>query len=78
MIRTIAGALLVCCCSVASAQNVPSPGPTNPAPSNPQGKEGATIVVNPTAEECKRGWDPSTKWTKEQFDQFCTRLGASK
>jgi hypothetical protein len=78
MIRNITGALLVCCCSVALAQNAPSPGPTNPAPPNPQGKEGATIVINPTAEECKRGWDPSTKWTKEQFDRFCTSLGASK
>jgi len=64
--------------SASIAQSTPSPGPTNPVPPNPQAKSGATIVVNPTADECKRGWDPGMKWTKEQFDQFCRRLGASK
>ncbi|HET6928516.1 MAG TPA: hypothetical protein VFI48_16830 [Hyphomicrobiaceae bacterium] len=45
---------------------------------NPQTKPGGTIVVNPTQEECKRGWSAQMRWTKDQFDAFCARLGASK
>lgn len=67
---------------IAVAQNSPGPttgpGPTNPVPPNPQSQPGADIVLNPTADECKRGWDGSLRWTKEQFDSFCTRLGTSK
>jgi hypothetical protein len=62
----------------AKAQNSPAPGPTNPIPPNPQSKSGATIVVNPTVEECRRGWEANMRWTKDQFEQFCMRLGASK
>jgi hypothetical protein len=71
-------ALCVLMSASSSAQSTPTPGPTNPTPPNPQSKSGATIVINPTTEECRRGWDASMKWTKEQFDQFCARLGASK
>jgi hypothetical protein len=60
---------------MALAQNTPAPGPTNP---NPQAQPGATMVINPTEQECRRGWDPSLKWTRQQFEEFCTRLGASK
>jgi hypothetical protein len=63
--------------SSASAQN--SPGPTNPAPqTNTQAKPGATMVINPTQEECRRGWNVTLRWTKEQFEQFCAQLRASK
>jgi hypothetical protein len=63
---------------LALAQNTPAPGPTNPTPPNPQAQPGATMVINPTEQECRRGWNPSLKWTKEQFEEFCTRLGASR
>jgi hypothetical protein len=56
----------------------PTPGPTNPTPTNPQAKAGSTIVVNPTVEECRRGWSTGLKWTKEQFDEFCSKMQASK
>jgi len=59
----------------------PRPGPTNPgAPpsTNPQAQPGATIVVNPTTEECRRGWSSGMKWTKEQFEHFCRTLQSSK
>jgi hypothetical protein len=49
-----------------------------PSQANPQTKPGGTIVVNPTQEECKRGWSAQMRWTKDQFDAFCTRLDASK
>jgi hypothetical protein len=58
----------------------PQPGPTNPGvlSNNPQAQPGATIVVNPTTEECRQGWNSSMKWTKEQFEHFCTTLQSSK
>lgn len=59
----------------------PQPGPTNPtvpSSNNPQAQPGATIVVNPTIEECRQGWNSSMKWTKQQFQHFCTTLQSSK
>jgi hypothetical protein len=59
----------------------PAPGPTNPTPpaaGHPQAQPGATIVINPTLEECRRGWNSSMKWTRPQFEHFCTVLQASK
>lgn len=63
----------------AFAQASPTPGPTNPAPvPNPLAKPGADLVINPTTEECDKGWRPGLKWTREQFQQFCTQLKTSK
>ncbi|MDX2201823.1 MAG: hypothetical protein NW223_03675 [Hyphomicrobiaceae bacterium] len=63
--------------ALAAAQTSPSPGPVNPAP-NPQAQPGATIVINPTVEQCRRGWNDTMRWTRQQFAEFCTKLGASK
>jgi hypothetical protein len=61
------------------SQGTPSPGPTNPTPPpNPQAQPGATIVVNPTADQCRQGWNASMKWTKQQFEDFCHKLRVSK
>lgn len=68
---TIAGA-------AQSPTPAPTPGPTNPVQPNPQAQPGATIVINPTIDECQRGWNPGLRWTQEQFREFCTKLGASK
>jgi hypothetical protein len=57
---------------MATAETAPSSQP------NPQTKPGGTIVVNPTQDECKRGWNAQMRWTKDQFEAFCARLGASK
>jgi hypothetical protein len=57
---------------IAAAETAPS------SQTNPQTKPGGTIVVNPTQDECKRGWSAQMRWTKAQFDAFCARLGASK
>ena len=66
--------------SLGQAAPSPQPGPTNPSlPStNPQAQPGATIVVNPTLEEGRQGWNATLKWTKEQFQHFCTTLQSSK
>jgi len=66
--------------SLAQGAPSPQPGPTNPSPpgGNPQAQPGATIVINPTVEECRQGWNSSMKWSKHQFDHFCTTLQASK
>lgn len=62
-----------------TAQTSPTPGPTNPAPqTNPLAKPGADLVINPTQDECKKGWRPGLKWTKQQFEAFCTDLRTSK
>jgi hypothetical protein len=49
-----------------------------PGADNPQAKPGATILVNPTAEQCKRGWSADMRWTEQQFREFCQRLETSK
>jgi hypothetical protein len=73
----VASAGLAMLATASLAQPAPSPGPVKPPPptENPSGK---SIVINPTDEECKRGWEPSMRWTKEQFNDFCGKLGASK
>ena len=73
----VATAGLVLLSAASLAQRVPSPGPVKPPPpvENPAGKG---IVANPTEEECLRGWNPSLRWTKEQFNDFCGKLGAAK
>jgi hypothetical protein len=69
----------IVCTGPALAQTSPTPGPTNPAPQpNPLTKPGSDLVINPTEEECKKGWRPDTKWTKQQFEEFCTQLKTSK
>lgn len=80
---TIAMTLMLAATVSAKAQGQsptpsPAPGPTNPVPPNPQAQPGATIVINPTQDECQRGWSPSTRWTQDQFREFCTKMGASK
>lgn len=65
------------CARLASAQTSPTPGPTNPTP--PPGlKPGSDLVINPTIDECDKGWRPDLKWTRDEFDAFCTQLKTSK
>ncbi len=78
----VAMSILMVSALAASAQTTtpspsPAPGPTNPAP-NPQSQPGATIVINPTQDECHAGWNASMRWTQDQFREFCAKLGASK
>lgn len=64
---------------VAAAQTSPSPGPTAPSqPSLPIPKKGDDLVINPTQEECMRGWHSGLRWSKAQFDQLCAQLKISK
>lgn len=78
---TIAAVLAVAaipCARIADAQQT-APGPTNPTPApNPLAKPGTDLVINPTNEECQKGWRPGLKWTKEQFETFCTQMKTSK
>lgn len=63
----------------ALAQTSPTPGPTNPTPApNPLSKPGTDLVINPTTEECEKGWRPDLKWTREQFEAFCVQMKTSK
>jgi hypothetical protein len=56
----------------------PSPGPTAPPPPLPIPKKGDDLVINPTEEECKKGWHSALRWTKEEFERFCDQLKISK
>ena len=51
--------------------------PTLPPPEKFEKSE-KTIVVNPTDDECKKGWSEDLKWSKDQFEAYCTRLRMSK
>jgi hypothetical protein len=66
----VSGALL--------AQTAPQPGPTVPPKTLPVPKGGETLVINPTIDECRTGWRPGLRWTREEFDKFCTQLRISK
>ena len=74
---TVLAVAAVPCARIAGAQTAPTPGPTNPAP-NPLSKPGTDLVINPTTEECEKGWRPGLKWTREQFETFCTQIRTSK
>jgi hypothetical protein len=73
----VAGAAMVIAAGPAWAQGPPSPGPTRPSPP-PLGKPQTGIVINPTAEECRTGWNPSLAWTREQFESFCAKMKAAR
>jgi hypothetical protein len=65
------------------AQAPPAPGPTVPGPTTPEKslpvpKGGENIVINPTGAECKAGWRPGLRWTREEFDAFCRQFEISK
>jgi hypothetical protein len=54
------------------------PDRTVPEKMLPVPRPGDNMVLNPTLEECKTGWRPGLRWTKEQFDNFCTQFKISK
>ena len=75
----MAAVVVVSYARLAGAQTAPTPGPTNPAPApNPLSKPGSDLVINPTTEECEQGWRPGLKWTRQQFEAFCTQMKTSK
>jgi hypothetical protein len=48
------------------------------AETSQQSKPGYDLVINPTTEECKKGWVAAVKWTKEQFERLCGQTQAAK
>ena len=36
------------------------------------------LGINPTTEECKKGWEAAVKLTKEQFERLCAQMQAAK
>jgi hypothetical protein len=74
----VATALCVGVAGVILAQTTPLPGPTVPEKSLPVPKGGESLVLNPTKDECKGGWRPDLRWTREEFDKFCGQLEISK
>jgi hypothetical protein len=69
--------------SAVLAQKPPTPGPTVPDPSAPEKslpvpKSRDNLVINPTTAECKAGWRPGMRWTREEFEAFCRQFEISK
>lgn len=60
----------------ASPQTSPTPGPTNPVPGPPV--RTPSIVINPTEEQCRNGWNQTLPWTRQQFQEFCLTLRSAK
>jgi hypothetical protein len=78
-ILLVAAAALAHVSGFALAQTSPTPGPTAPPPQpSPLSKPGSDMVINPTVEECRVGWNPELKWTREQFETFCVQMKAAK
>jgi len=61
------------------AQTSPTPGPNRPeqAPS-PLSNPGADMMINPTDEQCRAGWNEQLKWTREQFESYCAQMKSAK
>ena len=48
------------------------------AETSQQSKSGHDLVINPTTEECKKGWEAAVKLTREQFELLCTQTQAAR
>ena len=72
------GVLALAAATAALAQTQPQPGPTKPPPTTSSLNKPGDMVINPTTEECRVGWNPGLKWTKEQFESHCEQMKASK
>jgi hypothetical protein len=73
----LATATMVLVGSLAFAQTAPTPGPTNPTPV-PVTKADADVVMRPTLDNCRADWNPSLRWTREQFAIHCGQMQAAK
>jgi hypothetical protein len=61
------------------AQTSPTPGPTRPEPApGPMAKTDQDIVVNSTLGQCRVGWNPTLRWTRDEFDAHCGKMKAAK
>jgi hypothetical protein len=61
------------------AQTSPTPGPTRPEPApGPIAQADRDIVVNPTLEQCRAGWNPTLRWTRDGFQAQCAKMHAAK
>jgi hypothetical protein len=48
------------------------------AETSQQSKPGHDLVINPTTEECEKGWEAAVKLTREQFELLCTQTQAAR
>jgi hypothetical protein len=60
------------------AETSPKPGTTVPPKTLPVPQGGESMVINPTQAECKAGWRPGLRWTRQEFEKFCAQLHISK
>ena len=61
------------------AQTSPTPEPTKPEPApGPVARAGRDIVVNPTLEQCRAGWNPTLRSTRDEFKAHCAKMQTAK
>jgi hypothetical protein len=48
------------------------------AETSQQSTPGHDLAINPTPQECKKGWEAAVKLTKEQFGQLCAQMQAAR
>jgi hypothetical protein len=61
------------------AQTSPTPGPTRPEPTpGPIARSDKNIVVNPTLEQCRVGWNPTLRWTRDEFQAHCAKMQTAR
>jgi DNA-binding response OmpR family regulator len=48
------------------------------AETSQQSKPGHDLAINPTTEECRKGWEAAVKLTKKQFELLCTQTQAAR
>ena len=71
---------VICTMAAIASCAVSAMAQTDPPATAPQTKEPGqqNLVINPTQAECQKGWSADLKWSKAQFDQFCSTLSRSK
>ena len=63
------------------SSTLPTPhvrGHLGTAETSQQSTPGHDHGINPTTEECKKGWEAAVKLTKEQFGLLCSQMQAAR
>jgi hypothetical protein len=53
-------------------------GQLGAAETSQQSTSGHDLAIDPTTEECKKGWEAAVKLTKKQFELLCTQTQAAR
>jgi hypothetical protein len=60
------------------SQDKTTPGPRNPGQPTAQIAPGTTVVADLPKAQCREGWNPTLRWTREQFEELCAKAKAPR